>query len=92
MSKANPFLKARLRRGWKTAHEAARNIPGIRPQQLKNLEGAGATRETDPADVHVRTMVALLETYWPDLALEDFLRGSQLKIIRRRRLAKPNRR
>lgn len=63
--------RARRRRKW-SYYQAAKAI-GCSMQQVRNLEGIGASRATDPACVQLRTAVAILAAYAPDVTLEDML-------------------
>ena len=56
-------------------------MPGVSEQQLRNLEGIGATRDTSPAHVRVRTACVILEAYWPDITLRDFVSDAELKVV-----------
>lgn len=67
------IIKAREKRGW-TVYEACRR-GGIGRQCLVNLEEG----PTKPQDVKAGTMLRLLELYWPDVSLEDFL-GCKTKL------------
>lgn len=51
----------------------------VSEQQLRNLEGIGATRDTDPAHVRVETALEIVRVYWPDVDLADFVPYSLLK-------------
>lgn len=77
---SNPFTKAREKRGWSLT-AASRRMPGVSEQQLRNLEGIGATRSTRPAHVRVRTACVILEAYWPDVSLRDFVEETDLKVV-----------
>jgi transcriptional regulator with XRE-family HTH domain len=68
--------EARESRGW-TAHEAARRA-GIGDQQLKNLENG----KTKPGAVRLETAIALVELYWPDVTLSEFLGDDESAALR----------
>ena len=64
--------EARKKRGW-TFHTAAAHMRGVSEQQLRNLEGIGGQRETEPSKVQAGTMLEILRTYHPDVSLDDFI-------------------
>lgn len=73
---------ARIKRGW-GFHNA--KIPGVAQQVLRNLEGdVTANRQTDPGDVRLRTALAVLEAYWPEVQLSDLVPGTRFKLTRQR--------
>lgn len=57
---------------------AANHMAGVSEQQLRNLEGIGATRDTDPGHIRVATALEIVRVYWPDVDLEDFVLGTDL--------------
>jgi len=67
MTPGEALLSAREARGWSVKGAAKR--AGLGGQQLQNLE----TGETHPDKIRAETLVALLELYWPDVALRDLL-------------------
>ena len=78
MESANPFTEARTARGWSLTG-ASNRMQSVSEQQLRNLEGIGATRDTDPAHVRVETALEIVRVYWPDVELRDFVPASPLK-------------
>lgn len=64
--------EAREKRGW-TFHRAAQHMRGVSEQQLRNIEGIGAARPTDPLDCKLRTILEILRVYWPDVQLNDLV-------------------
>lgn len=70
--KTNAFTQARLKRGW-TLTRAANHMANVSEQQLRNVEGIGATRETNPAHIRIATALEIVRVYWPDLDLAHFL-------------------
>jgi hypothetical protein len=69
-------------------------MDGVTEQQLRNLEGIGATRTTDPLNVRLGTALAILRTYYGDVTLDDFVgarTGFALKRTRRPSKAAPTR-
>ena len=71
------FTEVRLARGW-TFTGAANRIRGVTEQQLRNIEGVGATRDTDPGHIRLETALAIIEAYWPDLDFSDFVERTDL--------------
>lgn len=60
---------------------AARNA-GVGRQAIKNLEnGPGTTRETDPVDCKLGTVLNLMQLYWPHLQLKDLVPNSPFKLV-----------
>jgi hypothetical protein len=76
------FQRARVRRSW-TYYRAAEHMEGVGEQSIKNLERG----LTDPAEVKLKTAVAILEAYWPDVQLADFLPNTRLKVAPKGRLS-----
>ena len=74
----NPFTRAREKRGW-TFTGAANRMHAITEQQLRNLEGIGNTRETEPGHVRVETALEIVRAYWPDISLQHFVEDTDLK-------------
>lgn len=73
---------ARKSKGWsitKTAQQV-----GISEQSIRNLEGQGATRTTNPANVQASTMVRLLELF-PPLDIKDFVGRTSMSVRRKTR-------
>lgn len=66
------IAQARKRRGW-SFDRAVQHMRGIYEQQLRNLEGEGATRPTDPLKVSLKNALEILRAYWPDVSLDDFV-------------------
>lgn len=66
------LTQARTKRGW-SFHTATQHMRGVYEQQLRNLEGQGATRTTDPLNVSLKHVLEILRAYWPDVALDDFV-------------------
>lgn len=64
--------EAREKRGW-TFHRAAQHMRGVNEQQLRNIEGIGAARPTDPLDCRLRTILEIIRVYWPDVQLNDIV-------------------
>jgi hypothetical protein len=62
---------ARRKRNW-SFHQAAAHMRGVTEQQLRNLEGIGATRPTDPLNVRLGTALEILRVYHPDVSLDAF--------------------
>ena len=73
----NPFTEAREARGWSFT-AAANRMNGVSEQQLRNLEGIGATRETDPGHIRVTTALEIVRLYWPEVDLVDFCESTDL--------------
>ena len=69
--------EAREKRGW-TFHRAAQHMRGVSEQQLRNIEGIGAARPTDPLDCKLRTVLEIVRVYWPDVSLTDLVGEDQL--------------
>lgn len=65
------LTEARRKRNW-TFHQAANHMRGVTEQQLRNLEGIGAQRETDPLNVRLGTALEILRVYHPDVTLDAF--------------------
>jgi len=53
-------------------------MQGVTEQQLRNLEGLGATRATDPLHVRLGTALEILRVYYPDVPLDTFVGGRTL--------------
>lgn len=64
------LTEAREKRGW-TFHRAAQEMRGVTEQQLRNLEGIGAQRVTDPLNARLGTVIEILRVYHPDVDLDD---------------------
>ena len=75
--KTSQFTEAREIRGWSLT-KASNHMEGVSEQQLRNLEGIGATRDTDPAHVRVQTAMEIIRVYWPDVQLIDFVPDTDL--------------
>lgn len=61
--------EAREKRGW-TLHMACEGTRGrVGWESLARLESG---RTQDPRKITIRTAMALIELYWPDIQLEDF--------------------
>jgi len=71
MSK-NTFTRAREAKGLSFT-QAANRMVGVSEQQLRNLEGIGATRDTDPGHVRVETALEIIRVFWPELDHRDFV-------------------
>ena len=80
MSKA--FKKARKRRKW-TYDRAAQHMDGVSDQSLKNIEKG----DTDPGEVKIRTALAIVQAYWPDVTLQDFCPKVPLKLVPKDRVS-----
>lgn len=78
-------LKAlREARGW-SIYEVARRTK-VSYQSIANLEGSeSSTRPGDPPKTTVATASSLLELFYPELRLCDFVPGSLLEAKPRRR-------
>ena len=70
--KRNVFTAAREIRGLSLT-QAANRMVGVSEQQLRNLEGIGATRDTDPGHIRVETAFEIVRVYWPDIHPVDFV-------------------
>ena len=68
----NAFTRAREAKGL-TFTQAANHMVGISEQQLRNLEGIGATRNTDPGHVRIETALEIIRVFWPELDHRDFV-------------------
>lgn len=78
--KSNPVTAARENTGLLRA--TAARYAGISHQVLRNLERTpDATRETDPLDCKLRTVLALCELYWPHLDLPDLIPGCKFRLV-----------
>ena len=73
----NAFTKARTARKWSLT-AAANRMEGVSEQQLRNLEGIGATRDTDPSHVRIATALEIVRIYWPDVDLDVFVPATDL--------------
>jgi hypothetical protein len=73
----NVFTAARKKKGW-TLTKASNHMSGISEQQLRNLEGISATRDTLPENIKVKTALEIIRVYWPDLDLADFILDTDL--------------
>lgn len=58
---------ARTDRGW-TKYEAAKRV-GIGDQQWVNIESG----KTPPSELKVRTLLGLVEAFWPSLPLSELI-------------------
>ncbi len=65
------LAKARRRRKW-SYYEASQRS-GVNRNTIRTLEGANPDRKSPGGDTHLRTVLALVKLYWPDITLEDFL-------------------
>lgn len=66
------LTQARTKRGW-SFHVATQHMRGVFEQQLRNIEGEGATRTTDPLNVSLKHVLEILRAYWPDVSLDDLV-------------------
>ena len=71
MATKNPFTKARESRSW-SFYESSQHMAGVSEQQIRNLEGVGATRDTDPSHIRISTALEICRVYYPDVDLSDF--------------------
>jgi ribosome-binding protein aMBF1 (putative translation factor) len=62
------LVKAREARGW-SIFGAAKKTLTVHPYALRKLESG----ETDPSKASASTMIDLLNLYYPELALSDFV-------------------
>ncbi len=65
---------ARTERGW-TRYQAAKRV-GIGDQQWANIENG----KTEPRDLKVRTLFALVEAFWPSLPLAELVPDCLFKL------------
>lgn len=65
---------AREERGW-TKYEAAKRV-GIGDQQWVNIESG----KTPPSELKVRTLLGLVEAFWPSLPLSELVPGAIFKL------------
>ncbi len=72
-------------KGWTI--EQTSLVTGVTRQSLRNLVRRGETRHTVPANVTAFTMLRLLEAF-PTLDCEDFLPGTSIRVLRRKRRGK----
>jgi len=70
--------RLREKRGW-TIQETARRA-GVSWQSIKNMEDATTERPGDPDKSTVATANALIEVFYPDLRLCDFVRDTNLQV------------
>lgn len=75
----NAFTRARDAKGL-TFTQAANRMVGVSEQQLRNLEGIGATRDTDPGHVRVETALEIIRVFWPHVQLVDFSPATLLAV------------
>jgi hypothetical protein len=74
------LVASRIRRGW-SAHAAAEHM-GIYPFSLRNLEQG---KQKGPGHVTIRVALRIIQTYWPEVTLEDFTgERSALRLIPKR--------
>jgi len=78
----NAFQRARVRRSW-TYYRAAQHMEGVSDQSLKNIERG----QTDPGEIKIRTALAIIQAYWPDVTLQDFCPGVPLKLVPKDRVS-----
>lgn len=72
-SKLSRKLKAaRKRRKW-TIYQASQEMGDVHAHTLTTLEGDNPKRETDGSHTQLRTVIAVMAVYWPDIALGDFM-------------------
>ena len=74
-TRKNPFTRAREAKGWSFT-EASHHMKGVAEQQLRNLEGIGATRDTDPSRIRFATAMEITRAYWPAIQPRHFSRGA----------------
>lgn len=74
LSKA--LIRARKKRGWST-YQAANKMHSVLPNTLRTLEGLNPDREPAGDECKLKTVLDILETYWPDVSFDDFA-GRQL--------------
>ncbi len=73
---ARKMRAARKKRKW-TVYQASVEMGDVHPHTITSLEGRNPDRSPKGPDTQVRTVVAVIETYWPDIELSDFV-DSQL--------------
>jgi hypothetical protein len=74
-TRKNPFTRAREAKGWSFT-EASQHMAGVAEQQLRNLEGIGATRDTDPSRIRFATAMEITRAYWPSIQARHFSPGA----------------
>jgi transcriptional regulator with XRE-family HTH domain len=79
MTLSEKLLRAREERGW-TLYKAAKEA-GLGRAQLAALEGRYVGRSPNPSLVTVGTVAALIQLYWPQIQLSDFLPGIPMRLI-----------
>jgi hypothetical protein len=68
---AKALIRARDKRGW-SIKLAANRIGFNSTNTLRTLEGLNPDRNTHGLDCKLDTVLKVIETYWPDVTLEDF--------------------
>lgn len=77
------LIRARERRGW-TLYRAWNRMPRMRDVVLRTLEGRNISREPAPGErAQLRTVIDIVEAYWPDIQLEDFDPTTRLRLVPR---------
>ena len=87
MELAEKLTRARERRGL-SVHGAADQM-GIGSGSLWNLEGSNGSLASppDPSKLAVKTVLALVEGYYPDLTLKDFVPAARMQLVIRGKAA-----
>jgi hypothetical protein len=65
------LVRARKKRGWST-YQASNRMHCVLPNTLRTLEGLNPDREPAGEDCKLKTVLDIVECYWPDVTLEDF--------------------
>lgn len=71
---AKKLIEAREKRGW-TIYAAAQNARSVKRETLTRLE-QGKSR---PENIPVINVIDIIDIYWPDIQLRDFIWDDSLK-------------
>ncbi len=74
---ATALIDARERRGW-SIHGASQRMGLSSHTLLRTLEGLNPDRDPGGEDCKLSTVLTVIETYWPDVTLDDFADRSLL--------------
>ncbi len=66
------LIRAREKRSW-TIHQAEKRIGLSSHNILRTLEGINPDRQPGGADCKLATVLKIIEAYWPDVTLDDFV-------------------
>jgi hypothetical protein len=78
------LVAARKRRGWSLAEATRRMEPHVLENTLRTLEGLNPQRApADGGEMKMKTAIATMTAYWPDIDIRDFVSDCLLRVVPR---------